>query len=460
VRWRAVLAAVAVIGVVAPVGGIGVLAFMRSALLDEALAGAEQRAATVLAWLDHDASHGPDHGSDAELLAVVRSGEEQFTQIIASDGRVMAASGNAQGLEAIGAELDRSTVVLPDGGAFAVVCEPIKSSGLLEGARVVTGQSLAPAEATLALLTRALWVGLPALALTVGLLTWWLVGRSLRPVSVMAREVEEISHSRLDRRLGDPGGHDEIARLAAVLNRMLARLEASQAAQRRFVSDASHELRSPLAAWRQYAEAAAARPQDTSVPELAARGLRASARAEALVEDLLVLSRSDEGGLVELARRGARVLDLDDLALDEAERLRADAGLSGAAGGARLTVDTRGVGPGRSRGNEQLLRRALANLGSNAARHARTTVGLSVHEDAGWAVVDVDDDGAGIEPADRLAVFERFARLDEARSRDGGGTGLGLAIVREIVNAHDGDVSVLDSPLGGARLRVRLPRTD
>jgi signal transduction histidine kinase len=212
--------------------------------------------------------------------------------------------------------------------------------------------------------------------------------------------------------------------------------------QRRFVADAAHELRSPVASIRQHAEVASAHPETTDVGELATTVGAEGVRLQALVDDLLLLARLDEGAGV-----AREEVDLDDLVLAEAERLRA------------TTTDeirTRDVHAGRVRGEARSLERLVRNLGDNAARHAGTVAFALAVED-GHVTLTVDDDGPGIPAADRERVFERFVRLDEGRGRADGGTGLGLAIAREVARAHGGDVTLADSSLGGLRAEVALP---
>jgi signal transduction histidine kinase len=211
------------------------------------------------------------------------------------------------------------------------------------------------------------------------------------------------------------------------------------------VSDAAHELRSPVASIRQHAEVALAHPDRSSVDALAATVLEENLRVQRLVEDLILLASSDEQ-----PRSADREVDLDDIVFEEARRMR---------GSTKLTVATSGVSAGRVRGDPGQLRRMVANLVDNAARHATTLISLSLEETgAGSVVLRVDDDGTGIPVADRGRVFERFVRLDEARARDDGGAGLGLAIVAEVAASHGGSATVGDSPSGGARLEVVLPR--
>jgi signal transduction histidine kinase len=227
------------------------------------------------------------------------------------------------------------------------------------------------------------------------------------------------------------------------MNGMLARLEKARMRERRFVSDASHELRSPVAAIRQHSEVALAHPGASSTGALAEVVHRENLRIERLVDDLLLLARLDEdvpGSPIEV--------DLDDVALAEATRVR---------NATSHTVDTSGVGPARVLGRSDELTRAVRNIVDNAARHASTTLAVSVRDDDARAVLTVDDDGAGVAAEDQARVFDRFVRLDDARSRDDGGAGLGLAIVRAVAIAHGGDVTIGPSPLGGARVELRLP---
>jgi signal transduction histidine kinase len=229
---------------------------------------------------------------------------------------------------------------------------------------------------------------------------------------------------------------------------MLGRLETSQVRQRRFVSDASHELRSPISSLRQNAEVALSYPGKIPASEFAATVKAESERMAGLVDGLLLLARADEATL----RLTVRDVDLDDAALSEVGRVRAEAG--------ELTVDGSMIGAARVSGDEAMLLRALRNLVDNAVRHAKGTVAISTQVVDGrepFALIVVEDDGAGVPEGDRGRIFERFVRLDESRARDAGGAGLGLAIVAEIAAAHGGSVRVADSALGGARFEIRLP---
>jgi signal transduction histidine kinase len=265
----------------------------------------------------------------------------------------------------------------------------------------------------------------------------------MRSVDEIRSRVAEISSSDLAERVPVPDNRDEISALAVTMNEMLARIEAGHAAQKRFVGDASHELRSPLATIVSALEVAASHPEllahllatNTLMPE--------AQRMQSLVDDLLLLARADEHRLT----LRAEDVDLEDLAAGEVERL---------CHRTRLVIST-ALAPTRITGDSGALSRALRNLLDNAARHAATLIEVKVDSDGQYATASVGDDGPGIPAADRRRVMDRFVRLDEDRSRSGGGAGLGLAIVSEIVAAHNGTVSIDDRPGGGTLVTIQLP---
>ena len=371
--------------------------------------------------------------SDAVPVADEWDDDDRFFQVIES-ASVVAASENAESVSIPAGD----SVRLPDeDGTFLVVRESD------DGREVIVGHSVTDADEAVDTVVQLLFFTLPVIDLIVYGLMFLVVGRALRPVEKMRREVDEVTGTSLDRRIADPGTNDEIGRLATTMNRMLGRLDESQKAQRRFISDASHELKSPLASLRQYAEIARSYPDRMSEAELAEAVLDEGGRLERLVRNLLLLARVDEQSL----GLATDSVDLDDLLLAEGTRLR---------GTTELSVDTSAVAAVRVPGDAGLLGQVVRNLADNAARHATSTVRLSVSQRAG-AVIVVEDDGEGIPAAERDRVFERFVRLDEARGRDAGGTGLGLAIVRELVTAHGGTVAVDASTLGGACFTVSLP---
>lgn len=295
-------------------------------------------------------------------------------------------------------------------------------------------------ERSVGALSAALWLGLPVLAIGAGIMTWLITGRALAPVGLMTRRVRELSATTLDARVPVPPTDDEISQLARTMNDMLDRLQKSSVLQRQFVSDASHELRSPVASIRAQLETALRYPDDVDWPAVANIVLEEDRRLEHLVGNLLAMARLEEG---RLGPRGE--VDLDELVLSQTPRMT----------GVRL--DLSGVSAGRVWGNSDELTSVIRNLLDNAARHARSTVKVTVRETGPWVYLSVCDDGPGIDTEHRERIFERFARLQEGRSRDLGGTGLGLALSRRIVEHHGGRIHVEDAAGGGACFVVSLP---
>ena len=430
--------AVILVGAALVVGAVVLVSVMRGALIESVRTDAHFRASEVAQEIEA--------GTPPSELALAAS-DDILIQVLDADGRLLAASSDAPPT-AIARDLAAgraATVdVAGDDDPYVVVAATVQRHD--DARTVLVGRALDLVEESTAVVTGLLLLGVPIILFIVGVVAWLLVGRSLAPVEAIRGEVEEISGSELHRRVPAPGGTDELARLAATMNEMLARLEGARDRQRKLVADTSHELRSPIASIRQHAEVALAHPERATAQELAETVLAESLRLARMVDDLLLLARADEHTLA-LERRP---VDLDDLALDAARDLRRNPDLE---------VDAAGISGGRVRGDPAGLRRVVANLAENAARHARGRVALSVVEDGNQVRLRVDDDGPGIDPPDRLRVFERFVRLDAARARAAGGTGLGLAIVAELVAAHGGTAVIEESPLGGTRVEVRLPRS-
>lgn len=423
VRARATAGATIVIAVVLLIGSFAFLEILRGSMLGASTRAAETRADALATQVE---TQGP---------AAIEALDDELVQVLSPGGDVVAGSDEAP--DAALPFADDPQVFTVDDEPVLVVTEDLDGDGTL-----VLGVSVEDDVETLGTVTLLLAVSVPLVVLLVAVSTWIVMGRALRPVARITAEVEDITADRLDRRVPVPASGDEIAALAETMNAMLERLDASASAQRRFVSDASHELRSPLATIRQHAELAQAHPEVTSLQELADVAHDEGLRLQGLVDALLLLARLDEG-----APSADEPVDLDDLVFAEAARLRA----------AGVAVDETGVGAARVHGNPQLLGQLLRNLADNAARHARSRVALGLAERDGQAVLVVDDDGAGIPAAERERVFDRFVRLDDARDRDAGGSGLGLAIVLAVARAAHGDVTIDDGPLGGARFTVRLP---
>lgn len=438
VRVRTTVAAVLVVGVALVLGSVALVVSLQRSMFDQLRATAALQADDIAETLE--AGRPLDEFDDDD---------DRLVQVLDSRGRVVAASEDLEDLAVPVAHIDEGesvtvTVPVDDAGPreFVVVAEDVEIDD--EDHLVLVGRSTGIVSGSTRSLIGALVVGVPLLVLLVGGTTWWVVGRALAPVEALRREVDAVSSEELHRRVPDPATRDEIALLAGTMNRMLERLDRSQRQQRRFISDASHELRSPVAAIRQHAEVALAHPGTTSLDEFARTVLAEDLRVQGLVEDLLFLARSDEGAVP----THRRLVDLDDAVLDEARHLR---------GFGHIGVDTSQVAPVRVRADPGQLARVLRNLGENALRHARSTVRLTLHAQDGWAVCGVEDDGAGVPVAERDRIFERFVRLDEARARDDGGSGLGLAVSRQIMTGLGGFVRVTEAASGGARFEVLLP---
>jgi signal transduction histidine kinase len=358
-----------------------------------------------------------------------------------------------------GASTGGTPILPPDGtdGSGAIVGANGVVAGSLERiARTVdtpTGPLTVTAAAPVDQVSRSvdalrerLWIGLPAVVALVAAVAWVLVGRALRPVDAMRAEVDEISGSTMHRRVPEPPTNDEIGRLARTMNAMLSRLDTTATRQRQFVSDASHELRSPVAAIRTSLEVARRSPDLANWPAVADSALAEESRLEALLDDLLLLAAQDENRATAI---DPEPVNLTALATAEARRPR------------RVPVDVvhwpaDGKPVEVAAAGDQLAH-ALSNLVDNAARYATSIVQitLSCHENT--VRITVDDDGPGIPLADRERVFERFTRLDDSRARPQGGSGLGLAVVRAILSRHGGQIRIEDGPLGGARFVAELP---
>jgi signal transduction histidine kinase len=415
VRQRTTVGAVVVVAVALVVGAVVLVSLQRSTLRDGVASAADERASALAEQIEAD-------GLPSRVGADDNDEDEFVVQVTDASGRVVLGP-------------DR----LPTSGYLLVSDET--ESGETYVVRVAG--SLEDVDESTAALVPLLLVGVPVLMLVVGGTTWWVVTRALAPVERIRREVHEIGEDRLDRRVSVPTARDEIHRLATTMNAMLERLEQSRQRQRRFVSDSSHELRSPLATLRQSAEVARTHPDALPHDELTEVVLTEALRMQRLVDQMLLLARADEGRAGEVRRE----VDLDDLARTEAARVRRDG----------LTVDTSRVAAGRVLGDEQALGQVVRNLLDNAARHAATRVAVGVDLAGDRVLLSVEDDGGGVPLEERDRVFDRFVRLDEARARDDGGSGLGLAIVREISRAHGGEASLTASELGGARFLVDLP---
>lgn len=427
VRGRTTLGATVVVAVALLIG-----AFSFYGVLSASIHGSTERAAEQRLEELTERAGGPG-GKGIDAL------EDEILQIIGADGSVRAASEDAReklGSTPLPVDDDPQTTTV-DGETVLVVSEDIERDQTL-----VLAVSMEDDAETLATVATLLAIALPLLLLLVAVTTWSVVSRALRPVELIREEVDGITAERLHQRVPVPETADEVAALATTMNGMLDRLDAAATAQRRFVSDASHELRSPLATIRQHAELAQAHPDVTSIGELAEVVSEEGLRLQGIVESLLLLARLDEG-----ASTHDEAVDLDDIALGEVRRLRATG----------IDVDGSGIHAARVHGDPRLLGQLVRNLADNAVRHSRGRVAIGVTPSDGYVFVTIEDDGTGVPAEERERIFERFVRLDEARSRDAGGSGLGLAIARGIAASGHGTLTVDDSHWGGARFVLTLP---
>jgi heavy metal sensor kinase len=380
--------------------------------------------------------------------------EENFTQVLDRDGRVLDAAPSSLDRPLLSrGELARARegsifVDRPASNEFddpaRLLATPVDSRG--ERLVVVVGSAVDDRNEALASLATLLLVGGPIALVLASLAGYGLAAAALRPVEAMRRRAAEISATSPGQRLPVPRGRDEIVRLGETLNAMLARLEEALARERRFVSDAGHELRTPLALLKGELELALRQPR--SAAELR-QALRSAAeetdRLAQLAEDLLLIARSEDGRLP-IRASPTSVEEVFSRVIERFERRAADAGRrldAASPPGLRVVAD-----PLR-------LQQALANLVENALRYGDGAVRLFADERDGRVELHVADEGDGFAEAFLPRAFERFSRADAARSR--GGTGLGLAIVEAIARAHGGTASAASPPGGGADVWISLP---
>jgi signal transduction histidine kinase len=440
VRARTTLVATAVVAV-ALLGAVAALAYA----VEQRLTGRvhAQGAAAVQAVTDRLAAGASPEEALRPTQAAQIGGTDvpTYVAILDQEGNPVVGSGffAMAGVESVGVETVRGTPVVrvasPD---LAIAQRSIEIDGRL--LLVVAASRLAEVVRSVDTIIRTSIVGVPLLVALVGAVTWMATGRTLRPIERIRTRVDELSAHTLDRRVPVPDTNDEVARLADTMNGMLARLEAASTRQHEFVSDASHELRSPVASIRAELEVALAHPAATSWRDVATGLLSETNRIERILENLLLLARLDE-----TTAPAPQTVDVGHVMHEAAARV------------VDVPIDVRVVDGLLVRGSESELASVARNLIDNAARHASSTVAVAATARNGSVVITVDDDGPGIPMTDRQRVFQRFTRLEHARSRTDGGVGLGLAVVDRIVRHHGGSVTVADSPTGGARLEVVLP---
>ncbi len=449
VRARSVLVAVLVVGLALIAGGALLLFALQTALANSNRSALESRARDVSVLATEQ---GAGASGTAAIGAELRRDrvQGQQVQILDGAGRVVAASDRrlttpmgrlspaagqfgdqtVPGLESIGDDddylvvgygftVDDASYVVLVGGSIQLQADTLRTVGLL------------------------LFGGAPLLLVVVAVAVWVLVGRSLRTVDRIRRQVARIDGARLNERVPVPRSRDEIEALATTMNTMLDRIEAFDRAQRAFVSDASHELRSPISTLVVTGEVAAADPTGQTWVEMQDIVLAESRRMRTLVEDLLTLAKVDAHGLV--LRRVE--VDLDDVCDAEVRRLRASTKL-------QIRTD---VVPARVIGDPDRLTQVIRNIADNAVRHAVSAIEVRLAPVGDRVRVRIDNDGSPVPAGQRERIFQRFVRLDDARSRDNGGSGLGLAISAAIVAGHDGRIEVDETAQGWCAFTVDLP---
>jgi two-component system, OmpR family, sensor kinase len=417
--------------------GAGMFVYLRlkTDLNESVTAGLGARATAVRA------ANSPSAGAAGDS-------EEGFAQLVRTDGSVLGSAGGIRGEALSPAELRRAAAgeeILVERkvpGIEGTARVLARSGG---GSQVVTvGQSLQDRDDALGSLVVSFAIGGPIAVLLASLLGYSLAAAGLRPVEAMRRRAQDVSLSRADERLPLPAAHDEIHRLGQTLNEMLDRLRRSFERERRFVADASHELRTPVAVIKAELEGALrAGGHDPQVREALVAAVEECDHLAQLAEDLLLVARASEGELpVRPERLELREL-LNGVAARFADRARERGRAISVDAGDRQTVYA----------DELRLRQALGNLVDNALRYGRGEIVLRSRRAGPGLELEVSDQGDGFAPEFAEPAFERFARGDLARTGDG--TGLGLAIVRAIAEAHGGRAEVV--PGVGATVRLWLP---
>ena len=433
-RVRITLASTLVVAVALATVGLALNAALRSSQVDAVDAALGTRASDIESLLESNA-----------LPSNLDVGRNDIVQVIDTNNNIVAASPNARDqllfLKQPDAESFTTRIKALESKEYRFHIETDRRSGSI----IIVGTELDQIDAVNDEIQHAFLLTLPLLTIFVAGIVWIVIGRALHPVEAMRAEAADIGGSELHRRVPSPGTGDEIGNLAITLNDMLDRIEAANQAQAQFVSDASHELRTPIAIIRHQLEIALREKNPDVLRAVVVDISEENLRMQRLVDDLLLLARHDTPD--NRQHMTSQLVDLDDIVLEQAQHATET-----------TEIDTRRVSAGQVRCNPDHLIQIVRNLLDNALRHAATCVALTVEEQGAVVALHVDDDGKGIAPADRERIFDRFARTDEARARHLGGTGRGLAIVADLVSRHGGEITVKDSPvLGGARFTVTLP---
>lgn len=440
-RLRIAAVALLAVGLALAVGGVLLVTLLHARLDRGATDAALLRARDIAALAE---------ASSLPASLDLPGEESALVQVVDGTGRVIASSDNIHGAAPLSDRVPtghRPMILTLDGDPlgehdrFRVVA--IAAHTATGELTVYAAESLERVDDTTSTISATLAAGLPVIALLAALITWWAVGRALRPVRAITHTMSEITASDLHRRVPVPDTTDEIGQLATTVNGTLARLDDSVERQRRFVADASHDLRSPLAALRADLEISITHPDHTAWTSVASDLLGDVEHLQHLTEDLLLLARLDGRPLTH-----KRPVDLSPIALAATQTIRRD----------DVVLHTSGLDrPHWLIGEALHLQRLVRNLIDNAEIHATTTIELDLHDDGSHLMLTVSDDGPGIPAEQRERVLEPFVRLDDARTRDTGGSGLGLAIVHEIVAAHQGTIRIQPRSPTGTIVEVRFP---
>jgi len=383
-------------------------------------------------------------------------------QVLGPSGRVINVSADADRLVPM-VPPAQAAALANDDSAILVPGAPFDMPSLLRvavvradgGELVIAATPYSSAADSLQVVAHGLIFGTPVLFIVFVGATWLAVGSTLRPIDRIRRGAARVTGAGVPADLPVPEARDEVRSLALTLNDMLSRLTSAQQRQRSLVSDTAHELRSPIAAIRTQLEVALDHPAGQDWPSTARDVLADTLRLSRLTEDLLLLARLDEQADQGDMRRHGEPVDVGELACSVVARY-ADSPVPVTV--AHPEIDA----TAQVAGNRDRLDRMLVNLIDNAVRYAKSSVTVSVGGSGPWVELAVTDDGPGIPEHDRERAFDRFARLDDARTRcddDAGGAGLGLAIVRATAQSHAGTAHLESSSDGASGLRaiVRLP---
>ena len=446
IRDRVTTATTLVVGIALVIAGVTLLLILEQLLV----AGVDNALSSRASELTVQSESGTVKGTISGT-----AGDTSLVQILSSNGTVIASTSNVTGEAPIlprhpALRATTKTTVsdspLDTGTEFRVLAQPI---ALPDGPGwIYVASSLGQVTAAVNQVRNLFLAGLPVVLVVIAVIAWLSVRQSLKPVESIRRRAAEITAADLSQRVPVPRGSDEIAHLAQTVNDLLGRIEQAATRQQQFVGDASHELRSPLAALQIQIDIALANAKSSDLgAELAPMSGQVK-RMTMLIEDLLFLAKSTEARPMVLPA----LVDLDEIVFEEVARLRA-------LGGPKIVTSV--LSAQRVEGSYRDISRMVRNVGDNAHDHARAKIFISLRVTNKFAEIVVTDDGVGVAQADREQIFSRFSRLDGSRVRDsrGGGSGLGLSIARQIAESAAGSLFVRDRGDGhqGAEFVIRLP---